>query len=108
MLVTHRYEEIESRLLKRQRNFMKAGDEVHVTLLERGRLGDVFIATFREAPWPQGALEHSPGRIGDVVAPIISPEAQLWAKERLPRLLGDAPRKQDPHDIQLLREALAR
>jgi hypothetical protein len=53
-------------------------------------------------------MADPPGRIGDVVAPIISPEAQLWAKESLPGFLGDAPRKQDPHDIQLLREAVAR
>jgi hypothetical protein len=33
---------------------------------------------------------------------------QLTLIRELPRLLGDARRKQDPHDIQLLREALAR
>lgn len=104
VLQKHGYSDVGGPPRERQRNFEKAGEHVHVALLETDRAGDVFTATLHEIPWPQGMLGHPSGRIGDLAAPIISPEAQLWAKENLPRLLGDPPRRHDPSDIALLRD----
>jgi hypothetical protein len=48
-------------------------------------------------------LEGPIGQIGDVRCRLISPEAQLWAKEEAPH----ARRDRDYSDIALLRQALA-
>lgn len=93
-----------------QRNFRTAAEEVHMTLLERNAAGAVVSAGGRwaDSPWPEGMLAAPPGRIGDLSCRIVSPEAQLWAKEELPRVLGDRQREHDAADVERLRAALGR
>jgi GrpB-like predicted nucleotidyltransferase (UPF0157 family) len=93
-----------------QRNFRKEGEELHVALLatdERGRPATAGVP-HEEFPWPEGMLDAPPGRIGELVCPVISLEAQLWAKEVAPLILGRAQRGYDAADVERLRRALAR
>jgi hypothetical protein len=98
------YEEIGGPPPEQQRNLVKEGEEFHVTLLEENELGVVTAGgRWADFPWPNGMLEGPIGQIGDVRCRLISPEAQLWAKEEAPH----ARRDRDYSDIALLRQALA-
>lgn len=91
-----------------QRNLSKAGEEFHVTLLERAEAGVVTAGgRWVDSPWPDGMLDGPIGSIGDVRCRVISAEAQLWAKVEVPKTLGHAQRDYDPADIALLREVIA-
>lgn len=103
VLESFEYAPVAGPLPERQRNFKKAGEKLHVALLETDQSGELFLATFRDLSWPRGTLLHPRGRIGDLSPPIISPEAQLWAKDELRRFLGDPERAHDAADIELLR-----
>lgn len=60
-------------------------------------------------PWPATMLAGHSGRIGDVVAPIISPEAQIEIKTMMPAWNPALPRRQkDADDVASLRRALRR
>jgi Aminoglycoside-2''-adenylyltransferase len=101
------YEEVGGPPPEQQRNLVKAGEELHVTLLERNEFGVVTAGgRWAESPWPEGMLDGPVGHIGDVRCRVISPEAQLWAKEEVPKALGHAQREHDPADIALLRQTL--
>jgi hypothetical protein len=52
-------------------------------------------------------LDGPVGRIGHVRCRLISPEAQLWAKEEVPKALGHPQREHDPADVALLRKVIA-
>jgi GNAT superfamily N-acetyltransferase len=92
-----------------QRNLVKTGEEFHMTLLERNEVGVVTAGgRWARSPWPAGMLDGPIGRIGNVRCRVISAEAQLWAKEEVPKALGHAQREYDLADIALLREWLAR
>ena len=87
---------------------MKAGEELHVTLLERSERGVVTAGgRWADSPWPAGMLDGPVGRIGHRMARVISADAQLWAKEEVPKALGHPPRPYDHGDIALLRDVLA-
>jgi hypothetical protein len=102
------YEEVGGPPPEQQRNLVKDGEEFHVTLLEKNDLGVVTAGgRWADFPWPKGMLEGPIGQIGDVRCRLISPEAQLWAKEEAPHALSHARRDRDYADIALLREALA-
>lgn len=93
-----------------QRDFMKDGIELQIALLEKNARGEIVVAggPWAGEPWPEGMLASSPGRIGDVVCPIIAPRVQIEIKETFPEWRPDLPRY-DKHqaDIARLREALA-
>jgi hypothetical protein len=108
VLRQHGYEEVGGPPPEEQRNLFKAEEEFHVTMLERNEFGVVTAGgRWADAPWPNGMLHGPVGRIGDVRCHVIKPEAQLWAKEEVPKALGHAPRGHDPTDIALLRQLIA-
>lgn len=107
LLQEYGYAEVGGPPPEQQRNLVKAGEELHVTLLKRNELGVVTAGgRWDDSPWPAGMLERPVGRIGDVCCRVISAEAQLWAKEEVPKALGHAPREYDAKDVALLREVL--
>lgn len=109
VLAQHGYQEVGGPPPEQQRNLVKAGEEFHMTLLDRNQRGVVTAGgRWADSPWPAGMLEGPTGRIGDVRSRVISAEAQLWAKEEVPKALGRAQREHDPVDVALLREALVR
>jgi hypothetical protein len=102
------YQEIGGPPPEQQRNLVKNGEEFHMTLIEENELGVVTAGgRWANVPWPKGMLDGPIGQIGDIRCRLISPEAQLWAKEEAPHALSHAPRDQDHADIALLRQALA-
>jgi hypothetical protein len=102
------YEEIGGPPPEQQRNLVKDGEEFHVTLIEENELGVVTAGgRWANLPWTKGMLDGPIGQIGDIRCRVISPEAQLWAKEEAPHALAHAPRDRDHADIALLRQALA-
>ncbi len=105
LLSGHGFEEIGGSPPKQQRNLVKAGEELHVTLLEQNDLGVVTAGgRWSGSPWPPGMLNGPIGAIGSVRCRVISAEAQLFAKEEVPKALGHAPRSYDPADVALLKE----
>lgn len=93
---------------EQQRNLVKDGEELHVTLFERNELGIVTAGgRWADHPWPEGMLCGPMAQIGGVRCRVISPDAQLYAKTEVPHALSHAPRDRDHADIALLREALA-
>jgi GNAT superfamily N-acetyltransferase len=108
VLQQHDYEEAGGPPPEQQRNLVKAGETLHVTLLERNEFGVVTAGgRWAHSPWPDGMLDGPIGRIANVCCRVISAGAQLWAKEEVPKVLGHAQREHDPADIALLRRALA-
>jgi hypothetical protein len=106
-LKQHGYEEFSGPPPEQQRNLTKAGEELHVTLLERNEFGVVTAGgRWADSPWPDGMLDGPVGRVGSVRCRVISARSQLWAKEEVPKALGHAQREHDPADIALLRQAL--
>jgi Aminoglycoside-2''-adenylyltransferase len=94
---------------ERQRNFARDGVEFHITLLERKPSGAVFTAAAPSdwEPWPAGMLEAAVGRIGDISAPIVSPESQVDVKKKFRDWRPDLPeREKDRADIEVLEAAL--
>jgi hypothetical protein len=94
-----------------QRDLTRYGEELQIALLVRNRDGEVVVAggPAAGALWPHGMLEGPPGRLGDLVCPIINPRAQIEIKERFPAWRPDLPRR-DVHqaDIERLHAAIAR
>lgn len=108
VLSGHGYIEIGGSPPEQQRNLSKAGEEFHVTLLERADMGVVTAGgRWANSPWPEGMLDGPIGSIGEVRCRVISAEAQLWAKVEVPRVFGHLPREYDPTDIALLRKVVA-
>lgn len=93
-----------------QRNMMKEGQEFQIALLARRDDGAVVVAggPSAGAPWPDGMLEGSPGRIDDLTCPIVNPRVQIEIKELFPRWLGVPMGAKHREDIARLREALER
>lgn len=88
VLRQHGYEEVGGPPAEQQRNLVKAGEEFHVTLLEGSELGVVTAGgRWANAPWPDGMLEGPVACIGNVRCRVIRPEAQLWAKEEVPKAM---------------------
>jgi len=108
ILERHGFEEVGGPPPAMQRNLVKGGEELHVTLLERNEIGVVTASGRRaDAPWPGAMLDGPIGRVGHIRCRVISPEAQLYAKTKHPHALSRAPREQDQVDIALLRHVLA-
>jgi len=108
VLRRHGYEEVDGPPPAQQRNLVKAGEEFHVTLLERNELGVVTAGgRWADFPWPEDMLDGPVGQIHDVRCRVISPEAQRWAKEDAPKALGHPQRDRDPEDLELLRRTIA-
>jgi Aminoglycoside-2''-adenylyltransferase len=108
-LVRREFEEVGGPPPQRQRNLRRDGVEIHVTLLEPSPGGVRTAAAPREWPdWPTGMLDAPPGRLGDLVCPIVSAESQIEVKRRFQLVQPDRPgRAKDQEDIALLEEALA-
>ena len=110
-LRSHGYIEREGPPPAEQRNFEKAGEELHATFLDLNREGKVVTAGGRwdEAPWPEEMLSSAAvGRIEDIACPIIAPEAQVEIKRTMVRFRPDRTlRAKDQADIQRLRRGLS-
>jgi hypothetical protein len=108
VLERYGYEEVGGPPAAQQRNLVKAGEELHVTLLERNAAGVVTAGgRWADSPWPEGMLDGPVGQIGEVSCRVISAEAQVWAKEEVPKALAHEQRDKDPGDLELLRRAVA-
>lgn len=109
-LLAEGYEEVGGPPPERQRNLSRGGIDFHITLLEATAAGGVRTAA---APpewddWPSGMLDGPSGRIGGVVAPIISPKAQIEIKRRFREVRPERPaRDKDQRDIAVIEAALA-
>jgi hypothetical protein len=83
ILDRHGFQEVGGPPPAMQRNIVKDGEELHVTLLERNEIGVVTAGgRWADAPWPAGMLDGPIGRVGHIRCRVISPEAQLYAKGR--------------------------
>lgn len=93
-----------------QRDLLGADDlDVQVTLLGHDADGCPIVPAgpYAGARWPADLLAGSPGRIGDVTCPIVSPRAQIEIKEMMPVWVPGLPRRaKDLEDIVRLRAAL--
>ncbi|MFI7545915.1 nucleotidyltransferase domain-containing protein [Actinoplanes sp. NPDC049599] len=93
-----------------QRDLLGPDDlDVQVTLLGRdpGGCPTVPAGPYAGARWPPDLLDGPPGRIGDLVCPIVNPRAQIEIKEMMPVWVPGLPRRdKDRADIALLRAAL--
>jgi hypothetical protein len=86
--------------------FSRQGQRVEVMFLHVGEGGSAYWGDWR---WPAEALEAEPGRIGEIVCPIVSPELLLECKEAFLREEDgpDDPEKQ-AEDVARLRRHLGR
>ncbi len=92
-----------------QRDLTRDGEEVQVALLDRNERGQVVVAggPWAGSPWPDGMLDGSVGRIGELICPIVNPSVQVKIKERFREWRADLPvRDKHQADIARLREAL--
>ncbi len=92
-----------------QRDFSKDGEEVQAALLDRNQRGQVVVAggPWAGSPWPDGMLNGSVGRIGELICPIVNPSVQVKINERFREWRADLPvRDKHQADIARLREAL--
>jgi hypothetical protein len=101
---------------------VKEGEVFHIALLSKtpeGKLvtpGGRWIARLARThaevdellpeEWPVGMLDEAPGRLGDLVVPIIDPAAQLYAKESAALIPGHPLTEKHRDDIERLRAAL--
>jgi hypothetical protein len=87
----------------------KADQLLELYLMDRNEHGlAVVLGPWRDWPWPPGAIEAPPGKIGDVVCPAISLEALLESKADYQKHVPDrAPREKDLRDIEHLRQLAA-
>ncbi|MGW0767917.1 nucleotidyltransferase domain-containing protein [Streptomyces sp. NPDC002676] len=92
-----------------QLDFVRDGLDSSFTLLDRGAAGRVTVAggPWAGTPWPDGLLDAGPGRIGELVVPIVSPHAQIEIKRMMPVWDPSRPRRaKDAEDIARLEAAL--
>jgi catechol 2,3-dioxygenase-like lactoylglutathione lyase family enzyme len=92
-----------------QLDVAKDGLEMSFSWLARSADGNITVAGGQYAgpAWPDGMLDWSPGRIGPVHCPIISPHVQIECKQMWPTWVPESPRRdQDAADVALLRQAL--
>ncbi|MDN5726711.1 MAG: hypothetical protein L0G99_12390 [Propionibacteriales bacterium] len=62
---------------------------------------------FAGEPWPEGMINGSLGRLGELTVPIISPASQIEIKQHMPTWNpGLARRQKDLDDIEALRVSL--
>jgi hypothetical protein len=94
-----------------QRNVAKDGEELHLALLATSEQGQIVVAggPWAGAPWPDGMLIGPPGRLSDLVCPIVNPQVQIEIKEKFGEWRPDLPlREKHQADIARLRTALSR
>lgn len=104
------FEEIGGAPPEAQRNLVKDGEELQIALLARNERGDIVVAggPWAGCSWPEGMLDGLPGRIGNLVCPIINPRVQIEIKERFTEWRPDLPvRDKHREDIARLRAAMA-
>ncbi|MFK0257902.1 nucleotidyltransferase domain-containing protein [Streptomyces sp. NPDC090445] len=92
-----------------QADFSKEGVESSFALLDRDRYGRAVVAggPWAGELWPEGMLDGSVGRIGDLRCGIISPGAQIEIKRMTPVWVPGRPRRaKDAEDIARLEAAL--
>jgi Aminoglycoside-2''-adenylyltransferase len=92
------------------RDYLAGRVELQIRYLGRNVDGAVVVpgdGPYAGSLWPAGMLDHPPGRIGELTAPIISPEAQIEIKTMMPVwVLGMPVRDKDQRDIATIRAAL--
>ena len=111
------FEEIGGPPPHTQRNFVKEGEVFHIALLEQTSAGKLVTPGGRwtqfggdAAPeeWPAKMLDDSPGRLGDLVVPIVEPASLLHEKESAALIPGHTLTEKHRNDIERLRTALAK
>jgi aminoglycoside-2''-adenylyltransferase len=93
-----------------QRDYQRDGVEMQFAFLGRDRDGLVVVPAgpYAGESWPDGMLDHPSGRIGEVIAPIISPAAQIEIKLMMPVWVPGMPRRpKDLADVERLRAAVS-
>jgi hypothetical protein len=86
--------------------YLRKDDQLlELYLMERNERGEaIVLGPWRDWPWPPGALDAPPGRIGDVECPTVSLAALLESKVDYQKHVPDKPpRQKDLHDIESLR-----
>lgn len=105
------FEEMGGAPPEAQRNVMRYGEELQIVLLDSNHQGEIATAggPWAGVPWPDGMLVGPPGRMGDLICPIMNPHVQLEIKERFGEWEPDLPpREKDQVDIACLRAGLWR
>lgn len=93
-----------------QRNVTKNGEELQIALLATNEQGEIVVAG---GPWagalqPRGMLVGPPGRLGDLVCPIVNPRVQLEIKQKFGEWRPDLPpSEKHQEDIVRLQAALS-
>jgi Aminoglycoside-2''-adenylyltransferase len=105
------FEELGGSPPEAQRNVAKDGEELQIALLATNEQGDIVVAG---GPWagalqPRGMLIGPPGRLDDLVCPIVNPHVQVEIKEKFGEWRPDLPPSEKHQvDIARLRTALTR
>jgi len=103
------FEEMGGAPPEAQRNVARHGEELQIVLLDSNHQGEVATAggPWAGVPWPDGILVGPPGRLGDLICPIMNPKVQIEIKEKFGEWEPDLPpREKDQVDIAFLRAAL--
>jgi hypothetical protein len=94
---------------EQQLDVTRDGEELSFAWLATDEAGRVVVGggPWAGQPWPAGMLDAERGRIGALVCPIISPDAQIEIKQMIPVWVPGRPRRaKDAADVARLRAAL--
>ncbi len=94
-----------------QRNATRYREELQIALLDTNQRGEIVVAggPWAGVRWPDGMLVGPPGRLGDLICPIMNTKVQIEIKEKFGEWEPDLPpREKDQVDIAYLRAALSR
>jgi hypothetical protein len=89
-----------------QLDFYRHGVELNVALVARSATGQIVVPHGESAgeAWPEGMLDGPPGRLGDLVCPMVSVPAQIEIKEMMPIWVPARQRREkDRLDVERLR-----
>jgi len=104
------FEELSGPPPEAQRNVTKDGEELQIALLATNEQGEIVVAG---GPWagtlqPSEMLVGPPGRLGDLVCPMVNPQVQVEIKEKFGDWRPDLPPSEKHQaDIARLRTALS-
>ncbi len=104
------FEEMGGAPPEAQRNVARHGEELQIVLLDSNQRGEIATAggPWAGVPWPDGMLVGPPGRLGDLICPIMNAHVQLEIKEKFGEWEPDLPPpEKDQLDIAGLRAALS-
>jgi hypothetical protein len=85
-------------------DFLREGESFQILLVEDGPGDSLVCHGFESWPFPPGALDLTPRRIGGLACRTLTVDALLHEKETYERHRGRPLRPQDRRSIELLRE----